>query len=259
MKRCPSLVAVIATVLWGGIANAATPGAIDLGTAKGGPVVLHGNMLMTGNVPDSVFHFEAVPLNGGSACELLINGFGVLIPKVRGPQVSNPRFDARQAVDSAKDAFLNARFVATGTLPSSEEIVDTLVALYKRQTGVVSDAFKESDLSYRVCWVGDDPGDCEGFRMPEVTNNPPDPIDEVRKEAGSIQLALRCGRVVFVRESGLVVPSGREKATYLAEYYALKKGTMTAGQSTMREKDLAQSIARPPVTLELLKFTGSEK
>src|SRR5262249_53521829 len=132
------------------------------------------------------------------------------------------------------------------------EIVDFMVSEYRKHSDVVTGAHKVSDHEFRVCWVGDPPGDCEGERLQTVSNFPPTPFQLVRGEVNGLKLALSDRRMVLISRNSQTFPRPDETSLYMREYRELKAGK-DPGQSKMREKQLAREIALPPVSLDSLR------
>ncbi len=227
---------------------------VDLGQAKGGPVVLHGNVL-----PDTVFRLEAKVRIAGKDTTwngLYLNRLAVRAPDPPRASIEVPEYiKFRSATDAGvlavKDRFLEQRrrLNQPATIP---ELMAVMVAEYRKSV-LVERADTISNHEFEVCWKGDE--SCERHSFNTVPHTVVAKSDLIRSEANEILTFLRHGRMVFISRGTKFAPPADQKQKFLDELVALKNGK-PPDQSVFPVKRFAVEIKRPPVSLEALKQGG---
>lgn len=241
-------------MLIGHAVSAAETKFVNLGSAHGGPIVLHGHML-----PDSVFRVEAlVTIDGADTLwqQLYINDYATrrpVPPKPTATVQAVNRVDLEQEIASAGRDFV----ANSGKSISARGRIEFIADQYRQSSLVTSVrvAYDSSDASWliTICYAGA-MDDCEGHRYnARAPITPPSNEDKLRGEANEILSLLRGDRMIFISRGPKYAPPVEQTEMFRQEVIALLNGKPVE-ESILPIPRLAIELKRPPISLEALKW-----
>lgn len=234
------------------IAHAQDTTLVTLATANGGRAIVYGNIM-----PETTFVIQArVRISGADTTwidGLYLNGTSTRVESV--VETSKVAVDQNlYRMDAANRVHIRRMnaVMENDSIEAARPLIDVLRDEYASNTAMVDSVGAVEGYRFRVFWHNDLDG--EYIKLPRVHDVPTTKQSLLTQLAGQLARKLNQHDWVFISDGGAVMESFRgpmiERCQ--ADMSALQHATKSPEQTVFINREIAQHINRPPVTLEEL-------